>query len=111
MSCDVGEVTERLENKQSFDCDLTQSPFFKLSVTSPMSQLIFQPFRRFTYVTSTSLASPGEQSMSIYITGYNKYKVNRDESLSENYTGSKARVRSRELEGWKFFFTPCQDWS
>ena len=36
MSCDVGEVMERLENEQSF--------------TSPTSQLILQPFRRFTIV-------------------------------------------------------------
>ena len=50
MSCDVGEVTERLENEQS--CDVgEQSSFSNLSVTSPTSQLILQPFRRFTYVT------------------------------------------------------------
>ena len=40
MSCDVGEVTERLEN------DLCSS------VSSSTSQLIFQPFRCFTYVTA-----------------------------------------------------------
>ena len=39
MSCDVGEVTERLENEQS-------------------SQLIFQPFRRFNYVTVHSPTLP-----------------------------------------------------
>ena len=44
MSCDVCEVTERLEN------ELCSSS--KLSVTSPTSQLILQPFRRFTYVTA-----------------------------------------------------------
>ena len=55
MSCDVGEVTERLENEQS--------SFSNLSVTSPTSQLILQPFRRFTYVTSSSLNSPGEPAM------------------------------------------------
>ena len=37
MSCDVGEVTERLENEQS-----------------SKSQLILQPFRRFTYITADS---------------------------------------------------------
>ena len=36
MSCDAGEVTERLENE----------------LCSPMSQLILQSFRRFTYVTA-----------------------------------------------------------
>ena len=31
---------------------ISQSSFSKLSVTSPTSQLILQPFRRFTYVTA-----------------------------------------------------------
>ena len=44
MSCDVGEVTERLENEQNF--------------TSPTSKLILQPFRRFTYVTAHSPTLP-----------------------------------------------------
>ena len=34
--------------------------FSKLSVTSPTSQFIPQPFFRFSYVTSSSLNSPGE---------------------------------------------------
>ena len=38
MSCDVGDVTERLENEQS----------------RATSQLILQPFRRFTYVKAHS---------------------------------------------------------
>ena len=46
MSCDVGEMTERLENEQS--------SFSNLSVTSPTSPLILQPFRRFTYTTAHS---------------------------------------------------------
>ena len=50
MSCDVGEVAERLENEQS--------SFSNLSITSPTSQLIFQPFRRFTYVTAHSPTLP-----------------------------------------------------
>ena len=45
MSCDVGKVMERLENELSFS---------NLSVTSPKSQLILQPFRRFIYVTAHS---------------------------------------------------------
>ena len=36
MSCDVGEVTEGLENERS----------------SAVTELILQPFRRFTYVTA-----------------------------------------------------------
>ena len=50
MSCDVGEVTESLENEQS--------SFSKLSVTSPTSQLILQPFPCFTYVTAHSPTLP-----------------------------------------------------
>ena len=50
MSCDVGEVTERLENEQS--------SFSNLSFTSPTSQLIHQPFHRFTYVTAHSPTLP-----------------------------------------------------
>ena len=44
MSCDVGEVTERLEN----------------GLSSPTSQLILEPFFRFSYVTGSS---PGEPPM------------------------------------------------
>ena len=46
MSCDVGEVTERLENEQ---CS-----FSKLSLALPTSQLILQPFPRLTYVKGHS---------------------------------------------------------
>ena len=42
MSCDVGKAMEGLE----------QSSFSNLSVTSPTSQLIHQPFHRFTYDTA-----------------------------------------------------------
>ena len=57
MSCDVGELTESLENEQS--------SFSKLSVTSPMSQLILKPFRCFTYVTThnPSFVSPTSQAL------------------------------------------------
>ena len=47
MSCDVGEVTERLENEQS----LRHSSFSNTSVALPTSQLILQP----------SVASPTSQ--------------------------------------------------
>ena len=51
MSCDVGEVKERLENELCYDYNYELRSFSNLSVTSPTSQLIFQPFRRFTYAT------------------------------------------------------------
>ena len=50
MNCDVGEATEGLENEQS--------TFSNLSVTTPTSQLILQPFRRFTNVTVHSPTLP-----------------------------------------------------
>ena len=73
MSCDAGEVTESLENQNELwrrwsDKEwaelytvlytMEQSSFSKLSVTSPTSQLILQPFHRFTYVTAHSPALP-----------------------------------------------------
>ena len=53
MSCDVGEVTERLENELCYDYNYELCSFSKLSVTSPTSHLILilQAFRHFTYVT------------------------------------------------------------
>ena len=57
MSCDVGEVMESLENENELWrrwSDGNLCSFSKLSVTSPMSQLILQPFRCFTYVTAHS---------------------------------------------------------
>ena len=48
-ACDVGEAKERLENE--LWCRWSNGNFSKFSVTSPMSQLIFQPFRCFTYIT------------------------------------------------------------
>ena len=58
MSCYVGEVTERLENELCYDCNYELCSFSNFSVTSPMSQIILQPFRRFTY---PSVASPTSQ--------------------------------------------------
>ena len=43
---------------------LCHSSFSNPSVASPMSQLILQPFFRFSYVTGSSLTSPGEPPMS-----------------------------------------------
>ena len=50
MSCDLGEVTEGLENEQS--------SFSNLSVNSPTSQLIVLPFFRLSYVTGSSPGVP-----------------------------------------------------
>ena len=65
MSCDVGEVSERLERRMSCDVgEVTERmenelcSFSNLSVTSHTSKLILQPFRRFTYVTAHSPAIP-----------------------------------------------------
>ena len=84
MSCDVGEVTERLENialliLQSFrhftsvtansptlpPLYLRNSSFSNPFIASPMTQLVLQPFRRFTYIIGTSLTSPGVPPMAV----------------------------------------------
>ena len=73
MSCDVGESTEGMEN-ELFTYVTAHSPtlpsfylhhnsFYNPSIASPMSQLILQPFFRFSYVTGFSLTSPGEPPM------------------------------------------------
>ena len=98
MICDVGEVTERLENELCYDYNyelcsfskpfrhftyvtahsptlpslyLRHNSFFNSSVASPTSQFILQPFFRFSYVTGSSLTSPGEPPMHIYVS----YKI------------------------------------
>ena len=58
MSCDVGEVKERLENELCYDYNYELCSFSNLSTTSPTSQLILQPFHRFTYVTAHSPTLP-----------------------------------------------------
>ena len=58
MSCDVVEVTERLENELCYDHNYKFCSFSKLSVTSPTSQHILQHFRHFTYVTAHSPTGP-----------------------------------------------------
>ena len=58
ISCDVGEVTERLENELCYDYNYELYSFPNLSVTSPTSQLILHPFRRFTYITTHSPTLP-----------------------------------------------------
>ena len=57
MTCDVGEATEGLENerrKAKLILHLRHNSFSNTSVASPTSQLILQPFCRFTYVTAHS---------------------------------------------------------
>ena len=58
MSCDVGEVMERLEHELHSpifsSLHLRHSLFSNPSVASTMSQLIPQPFCCFTYVTTHS---------------------------------------------------------
>ena len=54
MSCDVGEMTESLENELCYEYNYELCSFSNLSITSPTSQLILQPFRRFTYITAHS---------------------------------------------------------
>ena len=72
MSCDVGKAREGLENElwrrwsegkvgewaELIDIEIQQSSFSNLSVTSPTSQLILQPFRHFIYVTAHSPTLP-----------------------------------------------------
>ena len=83
ISCDVGEVTEMLENKLIFHLRhftyvtaysrtllslyLRHSSFFIPSVASPTPQLILQAFFRASYVTGSSFTSPGEPPMEIWI--------------------------------------------
>ena len=80
MSCDLGEVTESLETELCYDYNYELCSFSNLSVTSPTSQLILQPFHRFTYVTGSfynhSVASPTSQPILqplfrfSYVTGF-----------------------------------------
>ena len=58
ISCDVGEVTERLENELCYDYNNELCSFPNPSVISPTSQLILLPFRRFTYDTAHSPTLP-----------------------------------------------------
>ena len=55
MSCDVGEVMESRAHSPNFpSLHLHHSLFSNRSITLPMSQLILQLFRCFTYVTAHS---------------------------------------------------------
>ena len=50
---------------------LRHNSFFNSSVASPTSQFILQTFFRFSYVTGSSLTSPGEPPIPIYVS----YKI------------------------------------
>ena len=65
---------------------LHHSSFSNLSIASLTSQLIFQPFFRFSYVKGSSLTSPGEPLM-IYICIYlsNSGYVNLPKTIFSNY--------------------------
>ena len=69
MSCDVGEaiVGEALPHSSTLtSLHLCHSSFSNPSAILPMSQLILQPFRCFTYVIGTSLTSPGGPPMPLW---------------------------------------------
>ena len=71
MSCDVGEVTERLENELCYDYNYELCSFSNLFVVSPTSQLILHPFRCFTYITAHSPTLPSlllRHSLFTYVT-------------------------------------------
>ena len=55
---------------------LRHNSFSNPSVASPTSQLILQPFFRFSYVTGSSLTSPGEPPM-IFDVKYSKFICRR----------------------------------
>ena len=74
MSCDVGEVTKIGEWTELY---LRHSSLSNPSVASPTSRFILQPFFRFSYVTSSSLNSPGEPPMICALCCYNN-RIGRD---------------------------------
>ena len=72
MSCDVGEVMEMLENEHTHSTTLPSlylchNSFSNPSVPSPTSQLILQPLFHFSYITGSSLTSPGELPMHLRV--------------------------------------------
>ena len=56
MNCDVGEATEGVENELSDVGEVKER--LENVQSSPTSQLILEPFRRFTYVTAHSPTLP-----------------------------------------------------
>ena len=69
MSCDVGEVFRHFTYVTTHSpalpsLYLRDSSFSNPSIASCTSQFLLQPFFRFSYVTSSSLTTPGEPPMS-----------------------------------------------
>ena len=89
MSCDVGEVTERLEMSSAHSptlpsLHLRHSSFSNPSVPSPTSHLALQPFCRFIYAShalhqrhlaSRPLVRPPLELISRYVTEFYKENV------------------------------------
>ena len=70
---------------------LRLSSFSNPSVSSPTSQFILQPFFRFSYVTSSSLNSPGEPPMS------NSNSNTNNNTNNNNNTNSN--INNNDTEG------------
>ena len=74
MSCDVGEATKGLEKS----CDVgkategLENELWRKGWRMSSEDLILQPFFRFSYVTSSSLTSPGEPPMKHIIPAKNE---------------------------------------
>ena len=118
IRCDVGKATDGLENEL---CS-----FSNLSVTSPTSQLILQPFRRFTYVTAhyptlpflhlrhssfsnPSFASPTSQALHHLASRPWHYISTILTSKRQRFTGSLNRLLGKfKLESCKDEF--CKYW-
>ena len=61
MSCNVGQVPMTWVKQRKgcrMSCDVGGASFSNSYIASPTSQLILQPFRRFTYVTAHSTSLP-----------------------------------------------------
>ena len=69
-----------------------QSSFSNLSVTSPMSQLILQPFRRFTYIT---VHSPTLPFLNLHHSSFSNPSFASPKSQAEQSSFSNLSVTSR----------------
>ena len=100
-ACDVGEAKEGLQSSFSnFTYVTAHSPtlpslylrhnsFSNSSVASPTSQLVLQPFLRFSYVIGSSLTSPGEPPMEIWIaTNKDEDKISGHSTVEQSTTVS-----------------------
>ena len=135
MSCDVGEVTESLENQNELwrrwsdwslenelcftyvtahsptlpSLYLRHSSFSNPSVASPTSQFILQPFFHFSYITSSSLNSPGEPPKASRHAWHthtracarmHTHNAVISEKSSWRWGGSKFLLRDTRIEFW-----------